>query len=550
MNKDIEPIDIKTNKEILDDKNDDNNISLDESMNKYDSDEESYKKPEEDDYKDDLEEPIQNNKISEPSEDLNIGSVISKIKDFDNNIFKYEHLLYQDNYIIEEIKNFNREKNYKVNSLQQLFLKVLQQFCFEDINQCLFYNEVFIYLLKKTFYMLKNNGPNDELINIFSIIQRFSAQLLSKNIMHLNPKEQNKNKINQNDITSLCSITLQQLDYVIELYYIFITIHYLPQPDEFIDNSLEYLINLYNVKNGTKNNLNDNDIIYIKKYIETIHQSIKNRKKLQICFSLEQYKNIFSLGFFLLRDPKQLNIYYYIIEMLCDIIEFVDDNHYIDKFIVEYFLCFNYFIEEKDLTQEKFKYFKFSKNIYSSYLNFFGQYRLTNSEDISLFTYFFMKISCFLYLKNTSYFLKFMEEFMQKIFSHNNQSFLLFILFFFKDFTKMKYDIEFSISINIITHIYLSISSLLSQPDTDLISKKFFVIILKYFMDNLLKDLNSLRSSYLCFGKQNNKLKEMLNIDSPEKKRKNSKEKKNKKKNKKKQKEENIDIEKTKRRKY
>ena len=543
MNKDIEPIDIKTNKEILDDKNDDNNISLDESMNKYDSDEESYKKPEEDDYKDDLEEPIQNNKISEPSEDLNIGSVISKIKDFDNNIFKYEHLLYQDNYIIEEIKNFNREKNYKVNSLQQLFLKVLQQFCFEDINQCLFYNEVFIYLLKKTFYMLKNNGPNDELINIFSIIQRFSAQLLSKNIMHLNPKEQNKNKINQNDITSLCSITLQQLDYVIELYYIFITIHYLPQPDEFIDNSLEYLINLYNVKNGTKNNLNDNDIIYIKKYIETIHQSIKNRKKLQICFSLEQYKNIFSLGFFLLRDPKQLNIYYYIIEMLCDIIEFVDDNHYIDKFIVEYFLCFNYFIEEKDLTQEKFKYFKFSKNIYSSYLNFFGQYRLTNSEDISLFTYFFMKISCFLYLKNTSYFLKFMEEFMQKIFSHNNQSFLLFILFFFKDFTKMKYDIEFSISINIITHIYLSISSLLSQPDTDLISKKFFVIILKYFMDNLLKDLNSLRSSYLCFGKQNNKLKEMLNIDSPEKKRKNSKEKKNKKKNKKKQKEENIDIE-------
>ena len=34
-------------------------------------------------------------------------------------MFIYEHLLYQDNYIIEEIKNFNTEKDYKVNSLQQ-----------------------------------------------------------------------------------------------------------------------------------------------------------------------------------------------------------------------------------------------------------------------------------------------------------------------------------------------------------------------------------------------------------------------------------------------
>ena len=186
MNTDIEPIEIETSKEIIEDKKEENNISLDESMNKYDSDEESYEKPEEEDYKEDPdqeEEPYQKNKISKNSpEDLNIGSVISKIKDFDNNVFIYEHLLYQDHYIIEEIKNFNTEKDYKVNSLQQLFLKVIQQFSFYDINQCLFYNEVFIYLLKKTFYMLKNNGTNDELINIFNIIQRFSAQLLGKSI--------------------------------------------------------------------------------------------------------------------------------------------------------------------------------------------------------------------------------------------------------------------------------------------------------------------------------------------------------------------------------
>ena len=269
MNKPIDNIEQEQAKEDIDDRKEDN---LDDSINKYDSDEESYKKPEEDeDYKDEPEE--KNSKVKNENneeEDLNIGSVISKIKDFDNNVFKYEHLSYQDNYIIDEIKAFNSQKNYKINSLQELFLKVLQQFSFEDINQ----------------------GPNDELINIFNIIQRFAAQIISKNIKYLNIKSCAKLNLDFDDINSLCSITLQQIDFVIELYYIFITIRYLPQPDEFIDNSLEYLINLYNIKNGTKINLNENDIIYIKKYIETIHQSIKNKKKLQICLSLEQYKNI------------------------------------------------------------------------------------------------------------------------------------------------------------------------------------------------------------------------------------------------------------------
>ena len=535
-------IDVDQVKENFDDKKEEN---LDESINKYDSDEESYKKPDEDEeLKDEPEldgNPLEKIKLND-EEDLNIGSVISKIKDFDNNVFKYEHLIYQDNYIIEEIKAFNSQKNYKMNSLQELFLKVLQQFTFDEINQCLFYSEVFIYLLQKTFYMLKNTGPNDELINIFNIIQRFAAQLISKNIKYLNIKDPNKINIGANEINSLCSITLQQIDFVIELYYIFITIRYLPQPDEFIDNSLEYLINLYNIKNGTNINLKESDIVYIKKYIETIHQSIKNRKKLQICLSLEQYKNVYTLGFLLLRDHKYLNIYYYIIEMLCEIIELVDDSHYIDKFMTEYLLCFNCFIEEYNLVQEKFKNLKFSKNLYSSYLNYFGQYKLTNSEDISLLTYFLMKISSYLYLKNNSYFTKFIEDFLQKIFSHNNQSFLLYILFIFKDFTKMKYDIEFSISINILTHIYLSVTSLLSNSDTNLICKKFLVIILKFFMNDLLKDLKSLRNSYLCFGKQNDEIKKLLKLNEPCGNNNKKKNKKNK--NKKKEKKEiDLDIE-------
>ena len=99
MNKPIDNIEQEQAKEDIDDRKEDN---LDDSINKYDSDEESYKKPEEDeDYKDEPEEKnskVKNEKNEE--EDLNIGSVISKIKDFDNNVFKYEHLSYQDNHIL------------------------------------------------------------------------------------------------------------------------------------------------------------------------------------------------------------------------------------------------------------------------------------------------------------------------------------------------------------------------------------------------------------------------------------------------------------------
>ena len=110
MNKALKTDEVDKIKEDPDDKKEENNVSLDESMNKYDSDEESYKKlDEEEDYKDEQEPEGNNiNKYTlNDEEDLDIGSVISKIKDFDNNVFKYEHLAFQDNYIIDEIKSFN-----------------------------------------------------------------------------------------------------------------------------------------------------------------------------------------------------------------------------------------------------------------------------------------------------------------------------------------------------------------------------------------------------------------------------------------------------------
>ena len=56
MNKALTSEELFQAKEDTDDKKEDLNNSLNESINKYDSDEESYKKPEEDeDYKDDPE---------------------------------------------------------------------------------------------------------------------------------------------------------------------------------------------------------------------------------------------------------------------------------------------------------------------------------------------------------------------------------------------------------------------------------------------------------------------------------------------------------------
>ena len=72
--------------------------------------------------------------------------------------------------------------------------------------------------------MLKNSGPNDELINIFNLIQRFAAQIISKTIKYLNTKSQTKSANNFEDLNSLSSFTLQQIDFVIELSYIFIII--------------------------------------------------------------------------------------------------------------------------------------------------------------------------------------------------------------------------------------------------------------------------------------------------------------------------------------
>ena len=106
MNKALTSEELFQAKEDTDDKKEDLNNSLNESINKYDSDEESYKKPEEDeDYKDDpeIEGNMKFKEIKNEEDDLNIGSVISKIKEFDNNVFKHEHLTYQDNLIIDEI---------------------------------------------------------------------------------------------------------------------------------------------------------------------------------------------------------------------------------------------------------------------------------------------------------------------------------------------------------------------------------------------------------------------------------------------------------------
>ena len=512
----------------------DDSSSLDESMNKYDSDEESNKNQELDDDKDSIDDneinkSEQSDEDSEEFPDLNIGSVISKIKDFDDYVFKYEHLPYKDQITIDAIKelNNNREGN-NILRLHTTFVKLMQNFSSDDVDQCFFFSEVFLFLLKKTFFNLKNQGVTQELVNIFDITQRFAAELLSKNLNFINnTKTQNKKNIVKN--SNLCNNSLQVIDYVIELYYIFITIKYLSLPEDFINSSLTFLVNLFINKNVV---LNDN-VIYIKKYIETIRQIIINRKKLQVNFTLEQYKDIYSLGFILMKDKLFINIFYYIIEMLCDIIEIVDDSNYIDKFITEFLLCFNSFLEFFGLNKEEFKMTGRKCDLYSKYLNYFGEYKLTNSEHISLFTYFFIKVCSFLYIKNNINYLKFLDEFLHKIITHNNSSFLLFLLFLFKDFVKMKYDIELSISINIITNIYLCITSLLEQSDTNLIKKKFLTGIVNFFLENLLKDLLNIRNSYLCFGKQNDELKQKLKHKSQENDEKNQKseilQKKNKK---------------------
>ena len=477
-----------------------------EEINKYDSEEESQKN--ESDSESDNEKEIENEieKISlQKKEKNNIFDSSQLIGNFINSFSKEKKCLYEINnlkfYDEDLIKKINSDNIKEEENLNNILLEFNQEMVFDEVDKIIFYSDFFTFILKRMFILIKKNSINDEIINLFDLVNKISAQIL-KNILEFINKN-NKEKKYIKDLNRIKFISLQIIDYVIELYFLILSVRFLIQPDLFLSISLKYLIDyLYNNNNNDINyeELTIGEQIFIKKYLETLNQIISNRKLFNISFSIEQYKDLFSVCFLCFNHSELCNIGIIISEIIILILDLLDDTFFNEKFIENFLICFDTFLKKFNYYSENFKFYNFDKKVYLNYLSFFNEYRCINSKNISIFTYLFLKFNSINYIND-----KFVEGFhifIQKIFEWNKNQISLILYCLLVDLLKIKYNIEFCIIQPLITNFYLSILNLCNE-NIDMNLKKFFISVLQIFFNDLLTDFELMKDCYLCFGKEN-----------------------------------------------
>ena len=503
-----------------------------EEINKYDSDEESQKN--ESDSESEKEKEIKNeiDKISQQKKDKNEFFDSSQLVcNFINTLSKEKKCLYEMNnlnyYDEDLIKKINSENIKEEENLNNILLELNKDMTFDEVDKVIFYSDFFTFILKKMFILIKKNSINDEIINLFDLVNKISARLL-KNILEF---VNNKEKKNKKEINKIKLISLQIIDYVIELYFLILSVRFLIQPDLFLSISLKYLIDyLFNKNNNiNQNELTNGEQIFIKKYLETINQIISNRKLYNINFSIEQYKDLFLVCFYCFNHSELCNIGIVISEIIILILDLLDEQSFNEKFIENYLLCFDSFLKKNNYYSENFKFYIIDNTIYENYLNFFNEYRCINSKNISIFTYLFLKFNSLNYINDK--FIEGFHNFIQKIFESNNKQICLILYCILIDLLKIKYNIEFCIVQPLITNFYLTILNLCNRANIDINIKKLLMSILQIFFNDLLTDFELMKDCYLCFGKEN---KILLDEYLENKKENNSKFNNNKKRNKKK----------------
>ena len=479
-----------------------------EEINKYDSDEESQKN--ESDSESEKEKEIEN-EIEKISQEKKVKSELfdssQLIGNFINTLSKEKKCLYEINnlnfYDEDLIKKINSDNIKEEENLNNILLELNHEMIFDEVDKVIFYSDFFTFILKKMFILIKKHSINDEIINLFDLINKISAQILKNILEFIN--NNNKAKTYINDLKKIKLITLQIIDYVIELYFLILSVRFLIQPDLFLSISLKYLIN-YLCNNNNNNNINHEELttgeqIFIKKYLETLHQIISNRKLYNINFSIEQYKDLFTVCFFCLNHSELCNIGIIISEIIILILDLLEDNFFNEKFIENFLLCFDTFLNKFNYYSENFKFYNIDKKIYDNYLNFFNEYRCINSKNISIFTYLFLKFNSLNYINDK--FIEGFHNFIQKIFEWNKNQICLILYCIIIDLLKIKYNIEFCIVQPLITNFYLSILNLCNGVNIDINIKKFLMNVLQIFFNDLLTDFELMKDCYLCFGKEN-----------------------------------------------
>ena len=503
----------KENKRVIEDKKKKKIKKIkeikEEEINKYDSDEESQKIENDSENENendletglDLEENLENKNNKNDNFDYS-ETPANFLEIFSNQNFCFYEINDLNYYNDNLIKQINDIKGNEEENLNHILLELNKEILYDDEDKIYFYADFFLFLLKKIFILIKKKSINNEIVNLFDLVNKNSAQIIENIFEFLNKKTKDK-KNNNNDYFKIKYLFLKIIDYVIELYFLILSVRYLIQPNLFLTISLKYLFDYLNNNNNYFNNeeLSKGEKIFITKYLETFNKMIYNRKLYNICFSIEQYKYLFQICFLCFNHYEFSNIGIILSEIIISILELLDDNFFYEKFIENFLLCFNNFLKQYNYYSENFKIYNFDNKLYINYTKYFKEYHCINSKNICLFTYLFLKFYSLNYINDK--FIESFHDFIQKIFDWNKKEISLIIYCILNDLLKIKYNIEFCIVQPLITNFYLTILNFCTNPDFDLNTKKFLMNVLQILLNNLLEDFQIMKDCYLCFGKEN-----------------------------------------------
>lgn len=358
-----------------------------------------------------------------------------------------------------------------------------------EVNK--FFSSLYKLSLQKLLYIIKENSIYQEIINSFSILNKISSIILYNNYNLLTKN----NKQKDDDISQIHSFSLEISYLTIEIYLTIIYTNNIQSPTQFISSSLAYISKYLNIYSD----INEAPLLNIKRYIDIIHQLLTGYKSFNVIFTIDQYKDIFFICFDLLKIPSLSFSFTSIIDILCNVISLSNDKIFIDKFIEHLIIIFDDFLCKHSYNDSSFKYFLINKNVPKKLKYQFGEYKCLNGETISLYTYLFLRFYSLLYIKEWN-FLENFEKFLCKFFTWNYPSILVCLQCLLYDLIKIKYNVEFCVTLVILTNFYLSFINFISQNEIDLNKKKFFLNLLDVFFNDLLNDFDYFKNSYLCFG--------------------------------------------------
>lgn len=283
-------------------------------------------------------------------------------------------------------------------------------------------------------------------------------------------------------------------------------------------------------KEGTENQLDQEIIenIFLPATIGRIKNIILNLNTLfsfkNFSYTSESLKDLFLLSFNLIKEKCLVNIFLHLTETLCNVIGISllldSEKNFIEKFLEYLISLFMDFSEFSNLDEEKF--YLLDSKIHRSFKIYFGVYKCHNGETISLYTLLFLKFFSLIYtsedgttgkdiflLNNQekhekNYFMKIFENFIFKIFETKRNAMLLIIFCIFEDLINIKYNVEFSISLVILTNFFLCFNNLITNSDLEQNKRKFFMNLLQIFIENLLTDFKNMKENFLCLGQNKN----------------------------------------------